>query len=384
MKSEPNIGTYRQQPQGFRAFIPGVFPIAGMLNISPRLAKKHEEATRLVGKLDGISQLLPDQDFFLRMFIVKDASSSSQIEGTQATMMDAVEAESKERGIGLPADVDDILHYIEAVNYGLKRAESLPLSLRFITELHGKLMTGARQTHPAYPGEFRRSQNWIGGTRPSNARFVPPPVEEMKKSLTDLEKFMRAEDEYLPLIKAGLLHAQFEAIHPFNDGNGRTGRMLVTMFIWHCKLLEVPVLYLSSYFKKYQDTYYERLDRYHAEPSHIEEWLDFFLDGVIETARSAINTCKKITALREQDMRKSQSLGKTAAKVTVNVLRNLYAQPIVSAADIAEWTGYSRQGAYNVITRLVKLNILQPLRDSDNYGQKYIYQDYFNLFYEEE
>src|SRR5258708_3386463 len=272
-----NIGTYIQQPEGYIAFIPSPFPPAEGIEIPAQLAKKHAEAMRLVGKLDGITKLLPDRDYFLRMFIAKDASSSSQIEGTEATMMDGVAAESKERTTNLPRDVDDILHYINALRYGLDRIGTLPLSLRFLEELYEKLMQGARTTHHAYPGEFRRSQNWIGGTRPSNARFVPPPVHEMKRALSDLEKFIYRDDVYLPLIKAGLLHAQFETIHPFSDGNGRTGRMLVTMYIWNAKLLEIPVLYLSSYFKQHQDFYYERLHAYHLEPSKVEVSLHFFL-----------------------------------------------------------------------------------------------------------
>lgn len=382
-KTQIKIGTYIQQPQGFKAFIPSHFPPIEGINISAQLAKKHAHAILLVGKLDGITKLLPDRDYFLRMFIAKDASSSSQIEGTKATMMDAVEAESKERTTNLPQDVDDILHYINALNYGLNRVNTLPVSLRFLEELHTKLMQSARSTHHAYPGEFRKSQNWIGGTRPSNARFVPPPVHEMKQALDDLEKFIYADDEYLPLIKAGLLHAQFETIHPFSDGNGRTGRMLVTMYIWSSKLLEIPVLYLSSYFRKYQDLYYEHLQNYHSESSKIEEWLDFFLEGVIVTAQSAIEISEKITRIREQDMRKMQQLGKPAAAIGVEVLRHLYAQPIISIADITEWTKYTRQGSYKVIDRLVQLNILKPLNRSTNYAQKYIYWEYFNLFNEE-
>lgn len=379
-----DIGNLQRQPQGFSAFVPSTFPPSGGIVLSPELAKKHAEAARLVGKLDGITQLLPDKDFFLLMFIRKDASSSSQIEGTQATMMDAIEAESKERAQDLPADVDDILHYVRALNFGLKRIVEFPLSLRLIKELHGVLMTDARTTHNAFPGEFRVSQNWIGGTAPSNARFVPPPVHEMNRALTDLEKFMRDDDFYMPLVKAGLLHAQFETIHPFNDGNGRTGRMLVTMYMWHLKQLEVPVLYLSYYFKKHQQVYYERLDTYHATPAKVEEWLDFFLDGVIETAESAIATCHKVTKLRDRDMAKAHELGRTAADNTTKMIKKLYSQPVVSVADVVAWTDYTRPGAYKVIERLVDLDILKPLKTATKYGQKYLYADYYDIFKDEE
>jgi Fic family protein len=374
------IGTLRQQKAGFKAFIPNDFPPEAGLELSRQIITKHTEAIRLLGKLDGITQLLPDKNYFLEMFVRKDASSSSQIEGTQATMMDAIEAANVERGSDLPNDVDDILHYIDALNYGLKRADDFPFNLRLIRELHEKLMTGARSTHNPYPGEFRRSQNWINGTRPDNARFVPPPVHEMNQALGQFELFIHAEDDYLPLVKAALLHAQFETIHPFADGNGRTGRMIVTMYLWHKGLLEMPLLYLSSYFKKHQEIYYERLEGYHSENDDVNAWIDFFLDGIIYIAKSAIDTCRAITELREEDMRKAQSLGKVAAPTAVAVLRKLYGLPTVGIADVIQWTGFSRQGAYNVIERLVALNILVPRNESGTYGQKYIYRQYLDLF----
>ena len=381
----PKIGVYKTQPEGFKAFVLESFPPKDTLVFSPAIQQKHAEAMRLLGKLDGITALLPDRDYFLEMFVRKDASSSSQIEGTQASISDAIEALNIERRNNLPQDVDDILHYIEALNYGLERAKNFPFSLRFIRELHEKLMTGARNTHNPFPGEFRRTQNWIGGTRPDNARFVPPPVREMNQALNDLEKFIHADDEYyLPLIKAGLLHAQFEAIHPFLDGNGRTGRMLVTMFLWHRRLLEMPVLYLSTYFKKHQETYYEKLNAYHSENGNVEEWVEFFLDGVIDIANSSIETCRKITELRERDMRKAQKLGKATAPKTLDMIRFLYKMPTVGIADVVNQTRYSRPSAYKLIDRLVDMNILYPADENDGYGKKYTYKDYVEVFAEDE
>ena len=380
----PRIGVYRPQPEGFKAFVLEPFPPKDILVFSPAIQQKHAEAMRLLGKLDGITALLPDRDYFLEMFVRKDASSSSQIEGTQASISDAIEALNIERRNDLPQDVDDILHYIEALNYGLERAKDFPFSLRFIRELHEKLMTGARNTHNPFPGEFRRTQNWIGGTRPDNARFVPPPIREMNQALNDLEKFIHAEDEYLPLIKAGLLHAQFETIHPFLDGNGRTGRMLVTMFLWHRRLLEMPVLYLSTYFQKHQETYYEKLNAYHSENGNVEEWVEFFLDGVIDIANSSIETCRKITELRERDMRKAQKLGKATAPKTLDMIRFLYKMPTVGIADVVNQTGYSRPSAYKLIDRLVDMNILYPANENDGYGKKYTYKDYVEVFTEGE
>lgn len=380
----PKIGVYRTQPEGFKAFVLESFPPKDTLVFSPAIQQKHAEAMRLLGKLDGITALLPDRDYFLEMFVRKDASSSSQIEGTQASISDAIEALNIERRNNLPQDVDDILHYIEALNYGLERAKDFPFSLRFIRELHEKLMTGARNTHNPFPGEFRRTQNWIGGTRPDNARFVPPPVREMNQALNDLEKFIHADDEYLPLIKAGLLHAQFETIHPFLDGNGRTGRMLVTMFLWYRRLLEMPVLYLSTYFKKHQETYYEKLNAYHSENGNVEEWVEFFLDGVVDIANSSIETCRKITELRERDMRKVQKLGKATAPKTLDMIRFLYKMPTVGIADVVNQTRYSRPSAYKLIDRLVDMNILYPADENDGYGKKYTYKDYVEVFAEDE
>ncbi len=373
------IGQLKQQKEGFKAFIPESFPPRDSFKFDPKIIKKGNEATRLLGKLDGITKLLPDVDFFLTMYLRKDAASSSQIEGTMATMVDAIEAEVQPN-IRIPEDVDDILHYIKALNYGIKRVQqdNFPMALRFIRELHKQLMNKARTTHHADPGEFRKSQNWIGGTRPDNARFVPPPVEEMNRALTDLEKFMHSNDDTLTLIKAALIHAQFETIHPFLDGNGRTGRMIITFYLWKEGYLEKPVLFLSSYFKKYQKVYYEKLYGYHF--GNVSEWVDFFLDGVIEIANEAIEIVGKITDLREKDVLKIQKLGKRASESAAIVLPKLYAQPIVNVSTIRSWTGFSRPGAQSLINRLISMEILIP-KDKDNkYGQSYIYKKYVDIF----
>lgn len=373
------IGRYIKQKEGYETFTPFDFPPKDGFSISPRLYKKHEEAIRLIGKLDGITRLLPDKDYFTFMFVVKDATYSSQIEGTKATMQDAVAAPVTEEKERKNKDVDDIEHYIRSANYGIDRIKDFPFSLRFIRELHEKLMIDARSTQHAYPGEFRSSQNWIGGRTPFDASFVPPAVKDMHKSLDDLERFVNSKDDYPSLIKTGLIHAQFETIHPFTDGNGRTGRMLVAMYIYHIGLLEEPVLYLSSYFKKYQKLYYQKLQNYHDEDSDIDGWLEFFLDGVIEIANSSIETCTKITALRDRDFAKMQKLGKKSAESTLEIVRKLFSQPIVGVAEIMKWTGFTSQGAYNVINRLEKLKILEPIGKTD-YAQKYIYADYYELF----
>ena len=300
-----------------------------------------------------------------------------------ATMIDAIEAEVG-TNTNIPNDVDDILHYIQALRYGMERAktENFPLSLRFLRELHRELMSQARASQFANPGEFRQTQNWIGGTRPDNARFVPPPVTEMNRSLGDLEKYIYQEDATLVIVKAGLLHAQFETIHPFLDGNGRTGRMFITFFLWQQHFLENPVLFLSSYFKKYQQHYYEKLTDYHN--GHVEAWIDFFLDGVIEISDEAISIVDKLTSLRERDFMKIQKLGKRAAESAVRIMPKLYRQPIVNVSIIQQWTGYSRPGAQEVINRFIKLKILSPKDKDIKYGQSYIYKEYLNIFSDRE
>lgn len=373
------IGKYITQPGGFQAFIPNPFPPKDGFEFSGAILKKDNEATRLLGKLDGITKLLPDADFFLLMYLRKDAASSSQIEGTIATMVDAIEAEVKVSE-KTPADVDDILHYIKALNYGARRVtgDDFPMSLRLVRELHGELMQGARATHYPDPGEFRKSQNRIGGTSLGNARFVPPPVAEMQVSLGELEQFMHAEDTIPTVIKAGLIHAQFETIHPFLDGNGRTGRMLITFFLWWKKFLEKPVLFLSSYFKRHQQVYYERLADYNS--GKVSDWIDFFLDGVIEIANESIDMVGKITVLREKDMAKIQTLGKRASESAIKVLPRLYGQPIVNLATIQKWTGFTRAGAQKVIDRFIKKGILIPRDKDKTYGQSYVYKEYLDIF----
>lgn len=373
------IGRYVKQTKGYKAFTPFDFPPKDGFKISPKLHKKHERAIRLIGKLDGITRLLPDKDFFLLMFVKKDAAYSSQIEGTKATLQDAVAAPVTEEKFRLNPDVDDIVHYVDAVNYGIKRTKTLPISLRLIKEIHVRLMTGARATQHAYPGEFRTSQNWIGGKTPADASFVPPAPPDMQKSLDDLEKFIHSEDDYPSLIKAGLLHSQFETIHPFTDGNGRTGRMLIALYIHHAGLLELPVLYLSNYFKKYQKLYYQKLQDYHDENAQVDSWLEFFLEGVAEIAESSIETCTKITTLRDCDFVKMQKLGKKSVASTLEIVRKLYGQPIVGIAEIMKWTSFTKQGAYKVIDRLIDLKILEPLGNAE-YGQKFIYADYYEIF----
>ena len=374
------IGKYVQQKSGYKAFIPETFPPAELSFNDPKIVKLLANANLQLGKLDGLTKLLPDIDFFIFMYINKEAAYSSQVEGTRAKFTDALQAEV-ERTPDLPKDVDDILHYIKAMNKGLSRLDSLPLSLRLIKEVHATLLTKARSsTHP-HPGEFRKSQNWIMGTNPADARFVPPPPEYVMEALSDLEKFFYSHEDMPILIKVGLIHSQFETIHPFLDGNGRTGRLLITFYLCQQGILERPVLYLSEHFKKHRDFYFSMLDEYRK--GNITSWLEFFLKGVVRVASEAIETSNKVIDLREKDLHKVSELGR-ASKNAVVLLKNLYRIPIINVRKIEEVADLSREAANRLVKRFVKLGILFPKDKQVKYGRLFVYKNYLNLFEEKE
>ncbi len=376
------IGEFKQQAGGFKAFIPAKFPPEEDSFIFSKQAEcLHSRALLLVGKLDGITQLLPDIDLFIFMYARKEAALSSEIEGTIATMSDAIRAEV-EMTNDLPPDVDRILRYIKAMNKGLKRLESLPLSNRLVREVHKTLLEGTGDALGKTPGEFRTSQNWIGGASPSTARFVPPPVDEMKRSLSEWEKFLHTETEMTPLIKTALMHAQFETLHPFLDGNGRVGRLMITFYLCHQGILERPVLYISEFFKKHRESYFDLLESYHNK-GDVESWVKFFLEGVAKVAEGAILTAKKINSLREEDMAKIHAIGGQRAKSGMMVLRKLYELPIINVRKIEEWTGLSRPSANALVKTLVKEGILEQRNRRTKYGRDFEYKKYLKLFTDE-
>jgi Fic family protein len=366
-----------RHPNGYTASVPLPFPTAELFDLPKHILLKAVEAERCVGKLDGITLTLPNIAFFLRMFSYKDASSSAQIEGTQATMADALEVsahiENKQ------SDATDIVFYTKALEYGIKRLEDFPLCLRFIRETHGILMEHGRATHFSDPGEFRRSQNWVGGTSITTASFVPVPHTEMQKSLNDFEAFIRDDTATMPLVAIAYAHAQFETIHPFLDGNGRVGRLLITFLLMQKGILEKPVLFLSSYFKKHQKLYYAKLSGYHDD-GDVFGWVDFFLDGVTETAHEAIEISGTIRQIRDEDMEKIQALAKREAESGVKVLNYLFEQPIVTTKHVMKVTGFTRAGAQKVIDRFVSLGILQEEEKESNYDIKYTYNRYLRAF----
>ena len=371
------IGSYIKQPQGYTAFIPSFFPPQEEIALSLETVRLLEKANLLVGKLDGITQTLPNLDFFIFMYVRKEAALSSEIEGTKATMVDSIKAEL-EMTKALPKDVNDILHYIQAMNHGLKRLNDLPLSLRLIKEVHRVLMTKARGEVFTYPGEFRKTQNWIGGTRPDNARFVPPPPDEMKQALNDLELYLHKEDMLPMLVKTAFIHSQFETIHPFIDGNGRTGRLLITFYLCQQKILDKPVLYLSEFFKKHRELYFDLLENYHNQ-GEIYPWIDFFLEGIATVSQDAIITSRKINALRDRDIKRINAYG-GSAKAALLVLDKLYELPIVNVQKVQEWTGFSRVGANDLVKKMLKIGILKQKEKEIEYARIFEYREYLNIF----
>lgn len=372
------IGTFIQQPGSYKALIPEPFPPKEPLVFNDQTQNLHSKAMLSLGKLDGITQLVPDLDFFIFMYVRKEAAYSSQIEGTKATMIDVIRAET-ELTRDLPKDVDDILHYIEAMNYGLNRLEKLPLSSRLLREIHKILMKGARTDQYAAPGEFRISQNWVGGGSPQTARFVPPPPTEMQRALSDLEKYFHDQKPMLTLIKTALIHAQFETIHPFLDGNGRTGRLLITFYLCQQSILERPVLYLSVYFRKYRDVYFDLLNGYHN--GDVIPWINFFLEGIIQVSKEAIKTSRLIAKLRERDMEKLITMGKRS-ETALKVLRNLYKLPIINVRKVEEWTGLTRPSANKLVNDLIKLGILSQRDKRVSYARQFDYKEYIKIFLE--
>jgi len=316
-----------------------------------------ELANRALGRLDGCTYTLPNPDLFLYMYVRKEAVLSSQIEGTQASLADLLEFEGEIESKSSQDDINEVSNYVAAMNFGLERLEEFPLSLRLIREIHGRLLTGIRGGHKN-PGEFRTSQNWIGGTMPSNATFVPPPSNEVLPCLGDLELFLH-DVSVPPLIKAGLAHAQFETIHPFLDGNGRIGRLLITFILCHDKVLEKPLLYLSLYFKKNRQEYYERLNSVRRDGDW-EGWIKFYLRGVYEISRQATDAAKAIMDLMAGNRQKLAGLGK-AATTALTLLDLLYRRPYVTTPFVAKELGISPPSAAKAVNNLVALGILREI-----------------------
>lgn len=372
-------GRYISQPSGYRAFMPAPLPPVPPLAMDAKLTSLLSHSDRALGKLDGSVLTLPNPDLFVFMYVRKEAVLSSQIEGTQSSLQDLLAAEAKLFNPDAPKDVEEVLNYVSAMKHGLARLDALPVSTRLIREIHAKLMHGVRGER-LDPGELRRSQNWVGpgGSTINTATFVPPPPQEVPEAMSQLEKFLHADDGLPPLVKIGMAHVQFETIHPFLDGNGRVGRLLITFLLTERGVLHKPVLYLSHYFKAHRQQYYEHLNAVRVAGAW-EAWMGFFLQGVTEVATEAADTAKRVLALREEHRRViADRLGRAAGSGH-RVLEKLFQQPIVSVGDVRETTGTSIQAANTLVSRLVDAGILREITGYARH-RRFRYEPYIAMF----
>lgn len=362
------------------AFIPFPLPPQPPLEFSAERQQLLERATIALGRLDSVSLLLPDPDIFLYAYVRREAVLSSQIEGTQSSLAQLLLFELEEAPGAPLDDVVEVSNYVAALTHGLKRLqEGFPPSNRLMREMHAILLSKGRGSEKS-PGEFRRSQNWIGGTRPGNAHFVPPPPAYVEQCMGDLERFLHGEgNPYPALIKAALAHAQFETIHPFLDGNGRIGRLLIAFVLHHDRLLSRPLLYLSLYFKQHRSEYYRLLDLVRLEGDW-EAWLDFFLEGVEQTANNAVETAKRLLALFQEDARRIQQ-ARRRTSTTLQVFRVLCERPLTSLKQVCERTGLSFPAAAKAMEALVALGIAREVTGQRR-NRVFAYEKYLNILSE--
>jgi Fic family protein len=374
-------GRYVKQRTGYAAFIPAPLPPDPPIALDGPLHTLLSRADQAVGRLDGVIQTVPNPDFFVYMYVRREAVLSSQIEGTQSTLEDLLVVELEPRPVWreLPQDVDEVVRYVHAMNYGLSRLSDLPLSLRLITEIHRELLTGSRGSH-GRPGEFRRSQNWVGSENASLAEaiFVPPPVHEMKQALDNFERFLH-QDQLPALVHAGLAHAQFETIHPFLDGNGRVGRLLITFLLVYRSVLHRPLLYLSVYLKRHRAEYYDRLMAI-RNSGDWESWLRFFLTGVAQTAEEATATARAILDLREEHRRRI--LEQTAGVNGLRLLDLLFERPLVHVNLVKDSVGISFVTANKLVQQLEGLGVLEEITGRKR-DRIFSYTPYVALFQDE-
>ncbi len=363
-----------------RAFVPSPLPPEPPLALDGALQQAAERAVLALGRLDGASALLPDKALFLYTYVRKEAVLSSQIEGTQSSLSDLLLFELDEVP-GVPLDdVVEVSNYVAAMEHGLARLRGgFPLSSRLIREIHGALMARGRGSDKD-PGEFRRSQNWIGGTRPGNARFVPPPPHLVPDAMAALERFLHAEQDGLPvLLRAGLAHVQFETIHPFLDGNGRVGRLLITFLLCHAGVIQEPLLYLSLYFKQNRARYYELLDEV-RRTGDWEAWLAFFLEGVQKTAEGAVSTAQRLADMFKADRTRIEPTGRRAGSA-LRVHEALKARPILSMPETCRGTGLSFPAAASAMDLLTELGIARELTGKRR-NRLFVYDQYLSTLNE--
>ena len=363
-----------------RAFVPVPLPPDPPLTLDGDLQQLLERTLIALGRLDSVTALLPEPALFIYAYVRKEAVLSSQIEGTQSSFSDLVKFESDEAPGAPLDDVLEVSSYVAALYHGLDRLRGgFPLSNRLIREIHGALLSGGRGSEKS-PGEFRTSQNWIGGSRPGNAAFVPPPPAEVADCMGALERFLHATDDGLPvLVRAGLAHVQFETIHPFLDGNGRVGRLLVTFLLWEAGVLQEPLLYLSLYLKRHRSTYYDLLDRV-RRTGDWEVWMAFFLEGVRETAEGAVATSIRLSDMVREDGARIEGLGRMAASA-LRVHQALTSHPVRSLSQVCEHTGLAFSTASSAMQSLVELGIALEITGRRR-GRLFAYDGYISILNE--
>jgi len=367
------------QPGGYKAFVPEKLPPGPPLRIEGALQNLLSQADMALARLDGMGYFLPNADLFIAMYVRKEALLSSQIEGTQASLEDIFEYESGDKPENIN-DVAEVINYIRALNYGMDRLKTLPMSLRLIKEIHGVLMQGTRGGNKT-PGEFRKTQNWIGppGSTLKDARYIPPPPQEVVKTMGDLEQYIHKGRKLPVLIDCGLVHYQFESIHPFLDGNGRVGRLLITFYLYFREVLHRPLLYLSYYFKKNRQEYYDRLNMVRDKGDY-EQWIAFFLKGVVETADSAVETSRKILELQTKH-RNLLWKKKLSSPLAVGILERLFQKPYVSVNDVAKEFSISFQAASTLVSQLESAGILHEITGKKR-DKRFIYAEYITILSE--
>ncbi|MFQ6739100.1 MAG: Fic family protein [Alphaproteobacteria bacterium] len=360
----------------YNAFVPNPLPPVPAINFQ-EISVLLEKANKALGELNGVIETTVDPSIINYMYVRKEAVVSSQIEGTQSTLDDLLKYESDQTQ-GVPVeDAAEVSSYVAALSHGLDRIQNgFPLSLRLIREIHKKLLQNSRG-HTKMPGEFRTSQNWIGGTRPGNARFVPTPPDKLTQVLGDWEIFMNDDEDNIPvLLKAALMHVQFETIHPFLDGNGRTGRLLITLFLCVKGALKSPFLYLSLFFKKNRDLYYEMLSNV-RKTGDWESWINFFLEGIVETSNDAKNTLIAIQKLFSEDKEKVAALGR-AAKSGLLVFNEFQKKPLLNVSELVKRTDISKPTVISTLNKLIELGIISK-QSEKKWGQTYTYSGYVKL-----
>ena len=366
---------YETGPSGTKAFIPEALPLDPPPILDPLTHSLLSEADRSLGRLDMISEVLPDPDRFVAMFVRQEAVLSSQIEGTQSSLADVLAAEAGQPALA-PRDAPEVLSYVRAMNHGIERLDEFPLSLRLIREIHGVLMQQSRGEQ-ADPGNFRAIQNWIGPERApiTQASFVPPTVPTMLRALGNLESFLHANDELPPLVRCAITHAQFETIHPFLDGNGRVGRLLITFQLVEQGVLRQPLLYLSHFLKRNRGEYYDRLMQVRQTGEWLP-WISFFLRGVVSVGEDAVSTARGIVALREQQLRMAGSM---SSKYAVPLLDLLYRRPIIQIGGVAAELGCTFAQASGLIATFEAQGMLSEITGQQR-NRTYRFDPYLQLF----